>query len=279
MLSFNSVSSRVLQTLNSTFNFTATRHACKITSIHAITSMKTQPNQVNHSVELGNRRKCLLDRPGLFGIKRGMITWFNDNGRQFPATVIEIDSVEVIKHKTEQEFGYTSVMVGAVDKLKNVNNLKLFEQAGVSPKHKLGEFRVRSETGLVPVGAELKADMFAVGQMVDIKGITKGKGFAGVMKRHGFKGLAATHGVSKAHRKQGATGGNQDPGRVLPGKKMAGRMGGRSSTEMNLEVLHADGDAGILVVKGCIPGPNKAYVKITDSVKLYGKSIESIERD
>ena len=106
-----------------------------------------------------------------------------------------------------------------------------------------------------------------------MKGTTKGKGFAGVMKRHGFKGLGATHGVSVSHRSAGSMGATQDPGRVLPGKKMAGRMGGNNCTVHNNEVLHADGDAGILVVKGQIPGPRGAYVKVSDARKVYGKSL------
>ena len=224
----------------------------------------------------------LLERPGLFGIKRGMITWFTEDGLNHAATVVEIDSCEVVGHKKKDETGYDSVIIGAIDKLKNVRNadLKKFTEAGVCPKQKHGEFRIRgtNEAGFIPVGTELRADYFAVGQMVDVAGITKGKGFAGVMKRHGFKGLKATHGVSKAHRSAGGMGGNQNPGRVLPGKKMAGRMGGRNNTAFNKEVLHVDGDAGVLILKGNIPGPNKSIVKIRDAVKLYGQSLNVLAK-
>lgn len=251
------------------------RNAAQLTSIHAVTSMRTQESTVNHSLEIANMRKRLLARPGLLGVKRGMITWYTDDGKQFGATVIEIDNCEVIENKTVDTHGYTSVLLGQCDKLKNITdkNLRKFQEAGVSPKKHIGEFRIRDESGLIPVGTELTADYFAVGQLVDVKAITKGKGFAGVMKRHGFKGLKATHGVSKAHRSAGSMGATQTPGRVLPGKKMAGRMGGKSCTVFNNEVLHADAEAGFIVLKGQIPGPNRSFVRISDAQKLYSKSL------
>lgn len=260
---------------------TFSRGAAQLTSIHAIPSLKTTPPKINHTLEASNLRKKLTERPGLLGIKQGMITWFTNDGKEFAATVIEINSCEVIANKTVDTDGYNAVLLGQVDKLKNVSTKQLhkFEQAGVSPKANLGEFRIREASGIIPVGTELKADFFAVGQLVDVKGVSKGKGFAGVMKRHGFHGLNASHGVSKAHRSAGASGGNQDPGRVLPGKKMAGRMGGKSSTSMNNEVLFVDGENGILIVKGQIPGPKKGYVKISDSKKLYGHSLISLKKD
>lgn len=251
------------------------RNVAQLTSIHAVSSMRTEVPKINHSLEMSNLRKRLLGRPGLLGVKRGMITWYTDDGKRFAATVIEIDNCEVIAHKTQQTDGYNSVLLGQCDKLKNVhhNELKKFNKAGVTPKKHIAEFRVRDGSGLIPIGVELKADYFAVGQLVDVQGITKGKGFAGVMKRHGFKGLNASHGVSKAHRSAGSMGATQDPGRVLPGKKMAGHMGCNSCTIFNNEVLHADAEAGILVLKGQIPGPNKGFVKIRDALKLYGKSL------
>lgn len=254
---------------------TFTRSAAQLTSIHAITSMRTQQPTLNHSLEVANMRKRLLGRPGLLGVKSGMITWYTDDGKQFGATVIEIDNCEVIENKTLESHGYTSVLLGQGDKLKNISekNLRKFQEAGVSPKKNIGEFRIRDESGLIPVGTELTADYFAIGQLVDVKAITKGKGFAGVMKRHGFKGLKASHGVSKAHRSAGSMGATQTPGRVLPGKKMAGRMGGKSCTVFNNEVLYANGETGILILKGQIPGPNKSFVRINDAKKLYGKSL------
>lgn len=258
-----------------------TRNAAQLTSIHAIPSVKTNVNTKNHSLEASNLRKMLLERPGLLGIKRGMITWFTEDGKQFAATVVEIDSCEVIQNKTIETHGYNSVLLGQIDKLKNISpkNLVKFQEAQVSPKANIAEFRIREANGTIPVGTELRADYFAPGQLVDVKSVSKGKGFAGVMKRHGFGGLNASHGVSKAHRSAGSTGATQDPGRVLPGKKMAGRMGGRNCTSINNQVLFADGDNGILILKGQIPGPNKCFVKISDSKKLYGHSLNSLKKD
>lgn len=257
----------------------ATRNVAQITLVHAVPSMKTKVPTKYHSLEMSNLRKLLLNRPGLLGIKRGMITWYTDDGKQFAATVLEIDSCEVLANKTKESHGYTSVMLGQGSKLKNVrpDHLRLAQEAGVSPKRTIKEFRVRDESGLIPAGTELTADYFAVGQLVDVSGVSKGKGFAGVIKRHGFAGLQASHGVSKAHRSAGSTGATQDPGRVLPGKKMAGHMGAVNHTVFNNEVLHADGDSGILVVKGVVPGPNRSVVKIRDAKKLYGKSLLSMK--
>lgn len=251
-----------------------TRGAAQLTSIHAVPSIRTVAPKINHTLENSNLRKKLLTRPGILGVKRGMISWFTDKGEQFAATVIEVNSCEVIESKTIDKDGYNSILLGQIDKLKNVrpNLLKKFNDAGVSPKAHLAEFRVR-EPLVLPPGTEIKADYFAVGQLVDVNAVSKGKGFAGVMKRHGFAGLNASHGVSKAHRSAGSMGATQDPGRILPGKKMAGRMGGRNCTTLNAEVLHTDADAGIIVVKGQIPGPNRAYVKVADSKQLYGKSL------
>ncbi|KAL6454826.1 MRPL9 54S ribosomal protein L9 [Candida maltosa Xu316] len=253
----------------------------KITSIHAITSIKTAPSVKQHTAEESNKRKLLLERPGLFAVKKGMITWYSSKGEHIPATVLEVDSCEVVGYKRVDEYGFNSVIIGAIDKLKNhkhENQLKIFEEAGVSPKHKLGEFRVRDEKNFIPVGTELTADYFSVGQLVDVKGITKGKGFAGVMKRWGFAGGRATHGTSKAHRTPGAMGGNTNPGRVFPGKKMPGRMGTNNQTTFNLEVLFTDAEAGVLIVKGSVPGPIMSIVRVSDAIKVYGDSINNINR-
>lgn len=254
---------------------TLVRGVARIPSIHAVTLVKTPQQVINHSLAQSNERKCLLARPGLLGTKRGMISWFTESGEQFAATVIEIDSCEVVSSTSANKEGWSSVKMGQIDKVKNVSKhtIEICEKAGITPKAQFGEFRVRTDDGLIQPGVELKADYFAVGQLVDVKGVSKGKGFAGVMKRHGFKGLRASHGVSKAHRSAGSMGATQDPGRVLPGKKMAGRMGGRKCTVHNNEVLHADGEAGILVVKGQVPGPNRSYVRIADAKKIYGQSL------
>lgn len=254
-------------------NLSFTRGTARITSIHSITSTKTAPPKINHSLEAANKRKQLLARPGLLGVKRGMISWYSDDGKQSAATVVEIDLCEVVQNKTVDSDGYYAVQLGQGTKLKNVTMqlLKHCENAGVSPKKHLAEFRVRDAAGLIPTGTEITADYFAVGQKVDCQSISKGKGFAGVMKRHNFAGLRASHGVSVSHRSAGSMGATQDPGRILPGKKMAGHMGVESRTILNNQVLYTDGANGILVIKGQIAGPNGCFVKISDSKRIYGK--------
>lgn len=256
------------------------RAAAQLTSVHAVPLVITAAPRINHCLESLNERKKLLARPGVLGIKRGMFTWYTNDGVQYPATVIEIDNCEVVGSKTVGKDGYLAVIMGHVDRLKKAtrHQIRLCNAAGVTTKAHFGEFRVRSDAGLIEPGAEITADYFAVGQLVDVVAKSKGKGFAGVMKRHGFKGLSASHGVSVSHRSAGSMGSTQDPGRVLPGKKMAGRMGGVSCTMHNKEVLHTDGANGILVVKGNIPGPNGAYVKVADAKKLYGRSLMAERR-
>lgn len=257
------------------------RFAARIPSVHSVTSIRTAAPILNHSLVKSNERKQLLARPGLLGIKRDMISWYTDKGEQHAATIIEINACEVLAVKSAEEHGFSSVLLGQIDKLKNVSGAvrSVCQKAGVSPKANLGEFRVRTDDGLIQPGVELTADYFAVGQLVDVQATTKGKGFAGVMKRHGFSGLPASHGVSVSHRSAGSMGPSQDPGRVLPGKKMAGRMGGTKCTAQNLEVLSADGEAGILVVKGQIPGPKGSFVKVADAKQVYGKSLLRIKHD
>jgi large subunit ribosomal protein L3 len=267
-----------VRTLNAVRNVatprTFRRGAAQLTSLHAVTSAKTEPPPRFHSLEMANKRRQLLERPGLLTYKRGMISWFTNDGKQLAATVLEVDLCEVLQNKTLSLDGYYAVQLGQGTKLKNVTAqlLKHCQKAGVSPKKHIAEFRVRDASGLIPEGTEVTADYFAVGQKVDCQSISKGKGFAGVMKRHGFAGLRATHGVSKAHRSAGSMGATQDPGRVLPGKKMAGHMGVNLRTVLNNEVLYTDGAHGILVVKGQVAGPRGCVVKVADAKRLYGKS-------
>src|SRR5690606_8932030 len=147
--------------------------------------------------------------------------------------------------------GYTAVQLGAGSaKAKNLTKPERghFGKAEVEPKARVVEFRVE-EGNLLDVGAELSADHFVAGQLVDVQGVTQGKGFAGAMKRWGFGGLRATHGVSVSHRSHGSTGNRQDPGRVFKNKKMAGHMGAKNRTQQNLEVVRTDADRGLIFVK------------------------------
>jgi large subunit ribosomal protein L3 len=142
-----------------------------------------------------------------------------------------------------------------------------FAKAQVAPKARLAEFRV-AEDALLEVGASLSADHFVAGQMVDVQGVTQGKGFQGAMKRWGFGGLRATHGVSVSHRSHGSTGQRQDPGKVFKNKKMAGHMGARTRTQQNLEVVFTDAARGLIFVKGSVPGHKGSWLLVRDAVKV-----------
>jgi large subunit ribosomal protein L3 len=171
--------------------------------------------------------------------------------------------------KTSERNGYTAVQLGVgTAKVKNVSKGMRghFAKAKVEPKKRLAEFRV-SDDALLQPGAEITADHFVAGQRVDVVGTSIGKGFAGGMKRHNFRGLEASHGVSISHRSHGSTGNSQDPGRVWKGKKMAGQMGNVRSTMQNLEVVSSDAEAGLILVKGAVPGARGGWVLVSDAKK------------
>lgn len=177
-----------------------------------------------------------------------------ETGKRTPCTVLQLDRVQVVAHKTHDRNGYFAVQVGAGWKAKdNVTKPMLghFAKAGVAPKRYMHEFKVFDESGLLPVGQTIKADWFIEGQYVDARSNSRGFGFAGVMKRHGFHGQDRTHGVSLAHRSLGSAGPSQGSGsRVHPGKKMAGRMGNEQVTVQSLKVLKVDAENGIVVING-----------------------------
>lgn len=194
-----------------------------------------------------------------------------ETGKRIACTVLQLDRVEVISHKTRQQHGYFAVQVGSG--WKHPNNLTKsllghFSVNGISPKRHIFEFRVRDENGLLPVGQAINADWFQEGQYVDARSNTKGKGFAGVMKRHGFGGQDRSHGVSLTHRSLGSAGPSQGGGsRVYPGKKMAGNMGNEQNTVQNLKILKVDSQNGIVVVNGAVSGPKGCIVRIQDAIK------------
>lgn len=208
-------------------------------------------------------------RTGVIAKKLGMTRLFMDDGRQVPVTVLQLDRLQVVGQRTVEKDGYVAVTLGAsAAKTKNVSKPMRghFAAANVEPKKKLVEFRV-AEDELVPVGAEISAEHFLVGQHVDIAGTTIGKGFAGGIKRHGFGGLRATHGVSVSHRSIGSTGGRQDPGKTFKNKRMPGHMGDVRVTVQNLEVVRTDADRGLIMVKGAVPGSKGGWVTVRDAVK------------
>ena len=208
-------------------------------------------------------------RTGVIATKLGMSRVFGEGGRHIPVTVLKLDQVRVVGHRTEERDGYTAMQIGAgLAKTKRVSkaNRTAFGKRNVEPPQKVVEFRVPSDA-MVDVGAEIVADHFVPGQFVDLVGTSKGKGFAGAMKRHGFAGLRASHGVSISHRSHGSTGQCQDPGKVFKGKKMAGHMGDERVTIQNLEVVGTDAEKGVVLVKGAIPGAKGGYVLISDALK------------
>jgi large subunit ribosomal protein L3 len=208
-------------------------------------------------------------RSGVIAQKVGMTRVFTDAGEHVPVTVLKIDGCQVVAHRTKEVNGYTALQLGiGRAKVKNVSKAERgrFAVAEVEPKMKLAEFRVGDE-GLIPVGAEITADHFVVGQFVDVTGTTMGKGFAGPMKRWNFGGLRATHGVSVSHRSHGSTGGRQDPGKTWKNKKMAGHMGVDRVTTLNLRVVQTDVERGLVLVEGAVPGTAGGWIFVRDAVK------------
>lgn len=195
---------------------------------------------------------------GIVGRKAGMSRIFTEDGRSIPVTVIEASPNRITQIKTTETDGYTAVQVTAGAKraaLVNKPQSGHFAKAKVEAGRGLWEFRIEDkDAGNFEVGSEIKADIFAVGQLVDVAGITKGKGFQGTIKRHHFKMGDATHGNSLSHRSPGSIGQRQTPGRVFPGKKMAGHMGAVQQSMQNLEVVKVDAERGLIAVKGSVPG-------------------------
>src|SRR3569623_557067 len=209
-------------------------------------------------------------RTGVIAKKMGMTRLFKDDGRHVPVTVLSLEGLQVVSRRENERDGYPAVQLGAGSaKAKNVSKPERghFAKAEVELKAKLVEFRV-AEDALLDVGAEISADHYVAGQIVDIQGVTQGKGFQGGMKRWGFGGLRATHGVSVSHRSLGSTGQRQDPGKVFKNKKMAGQMGDKNRTQQNLEIVGTDVERGLIFVKGSVPGSKGGWLLVKDAVKV-----------
>jgi large subunit ribosomal protein L3 len=208
-------------------------------------------------------------RSGVIAQKLGMTRVFTDGGEHVPVTVLKLDNCQVVGHRVAEKDGYVAVQLGAgARKAKNESKAMRghFAKSKVEPKRKVAEFRV-TQDALIPVGAELTADHFVVGQYVDVTGTSVGKGFAGGMKRWNFGGLRASHGVSISHRSIGSTGGRQDPGKTFKNKKMPGHMGDRRVTTLNLKVVRTDPERGLVLVEGAVPGAKGGYILVRDAVK------------
>jgi len=216
-------------------------------------------------------RRQLPARTGVLAYKKGMTAIYLPDGSRVPATVLQLDRVQVTAVKDRQTHGYWAVQVGLG--WRNPNNITRpmlghYENCGVAPKKLLREFRVQDEKGLLAPGTQINADHFLVGQYVDVRADSKGKGFAGGMKRWGWRGQPASHGNSLTHRAMGSAGQSQGGGsRVLPGKRMAGRMGGQQHTVQNLKVLHVEPELGVVVVNGAVSGPKGCVVELQDAIK------------
>jgi large subunit ribosomal protein L3 len=208
-------------------------------------------------------------RSGVIAQKLGMTRVFTGGGEHVPVTVLKLDSCQVVAHRTKDRDGYIALQLGTGRaKVKNVSKAERghFAVAKVEPKMKLAEFRVE-EDALLPVGAEITADHFVVGQFVDVTGTTTGKGFAGAMKRWNFSGLRATHGVSISHRSHGSTGGRQDPGKTFKNKKMAGHLGTERVTTLSLRIVELDIERGLILIEGAVPGTSGGWIYVRDAVK------------
>jgi large subunit ribosomal protein L3 len=208
-------------------------------------------------------------RSGLIAQKLGMTRIFTDDGAHVPVTVLGLQNCQVVGQRTSEKDGYVALQLGAGQaKVKNTTKAERgqFAVAKVEPKVHVAEFRVDAEN-LIEVGAQLQADHFVEGQLVDVTGTSIGKGFAGGMKRWNFGGLRATHGVSVSHRSIGSTGGRQDPGKTFKNKKMPGHMGDRRITTQNVKVVKTDVERGLIMIQGSVPGAKGAWIMIKDAVK------------
>jgi len=208
---------------------------------------------------------------GIVGRKCGMSRVFTDDGRSIPVTLIEASPNRITQVKTVESDGYTAIQVTAGAKRAALVNKPMaghYAKAKVEAGRGLWEFRVDAgKIGDYQVGGEIKADIFSVGQIVDVQGVTKGKGFQGTIKRWNFKMGDATHGNSLSHRSPGSIGQRQTPGRVFPGKKMSGHMGAVNQSTQNLEVVKVDAERGLIAIKGAVPGAPGGNVIVRPTTK------------
>jgi large subunit ribosomal protein L3 len=206
---------------------------------------------------------------GVLGTKLGMTQVWDENNILVPVTVIQVAPNVVTQIRTQDNDGYEAIQIasGGIDPRKVTAHLKgHYEKAGVTPRRHVTEIRTNDSANYT-VGQELTAEVFEAGQLVDVVGTSKGKGFAGVMKRHNFKGVSASHGAHRNHRKPGSIGASATPSRVFKGMRMAGRMGGDRVTVMNLHVHAVDADRGLLLIKGAVPGSKGRLVFVRNARK------------
>ncbi|MFM8855690.1 MAG: 50S ribosomal protein L3 [Actinomycetota bacterium] len=210
-----------------------------------------------------------MAKKAIVGEKVGMTQVWADDNRVVPVTVLRVEPARIVQVKTNERDGYAALQVtyGHKDAKKlSKPEAGHFAKAGVQPGRRLVELRLENVDGF-EVGGEIGVDQFEKGQKVDVTAVSRGKGFAGGMKRHNFRGQGASHGNHKHHRAPGSIGSASFPGRVLKGLKMAGHLGHEQVTTLNLEVVEADAERGILLVRGSVPGPNGGVVIVRNAVK------------
>lgn len=217
---------------------------------------------------------------GLLGRKVGMMRLFTEDGQSVPVTVLDVSNNRVSQVKSRERDGYVALQVAFGKRKASRVNKPLaghLAKAGVEAAERLREFRVTDEAAekyaagaVIPV-----ADVFAVGQKVDVQGRAIGKGYQGTIKRHNFRGQRNSHGNSLSHRAPGGTSMAQDPGRVFPGKKMAGHMGDHIVTTQNLDVVRIDEERGLLMVKGAVPGARGGFVSVRPAIKARARTAET----
>ncbi len=211
---------------------------------------------------------------GLIGKKIGMTQIFDEEGNVIPVTVLKVGPCAVVQKKTKERDGYDSVQLTLLEEKPPKRVPKPLEghykKAGLEPQRILKEFKVNYQEGEIKEGDKITVEIFKDIDKVDVTGISKGKGFQGVMKRHGFAGGPAAHG-SKFHRAPGSIGSTTFPGRVFPGKKLPGRMGGKTVTVIGLKVVRVDVERNLMLVKGAVPGANGSYVFVRKSKRSEKK--------
>lgn len=205
---------------------------------------------------------------GILGRKIGMTQVFDEDGHAVPVTVVEAGPCRVAQVKTPEKDGYTAIQLSFGTPKRVTKPLAgHFAKANIDPARYVVELRL-DELGEYTLGGEILADVFATGEVVDVVGVTKGKGFAGGMKRHNFSGLGAGHGVQKKHRSPGSIGACATPARVFKGTRMAGHMGHRRVTTLNMKVIAADPERNLLLLRGAVPGPKGGLVMVRSAVRV-----------
>jgi large subunit ribosomal protein L3 len=212
---------------------------------------------------------------GILGTKLGMTQIFDENARVVPVTVIQAGPCTVAQVKSPERDGYAAVQLAFGEARPRRITKPVaghYAKAGIEPRRHLVELRTADAADYAP-GQELKADVFAEGERIDVVGVSKGKGTAGVMKRHGFAGLSASHGTERKHRSPGSVGACATPGRIFKGMRMSGHMGHERVTVLNLQVVKVDPERNLLLVRGAVPGPKRGLVMLRSSVRARAKEV------